>query len=354
MAGKTTSYKQAGVDIDASDRMEDLIGPLVKRTYGPRVIGGHGAFVGMLRLDYNDRLFKKNYREPVLVACTDGVGTKILVAARAGELRTVGIDLVAMSVNDMLTCGAEPLLFLDYLAVHKLIPERAADIVAGVVAGCEQADCVLLGGETAEMPDVYREGDFDLAGFSVGVVEMKRMLTNREAEPGDLIIGLASSGIHSNGYALVRRIVFDQAKLDTSDYVDCLGRTVGEELLEPTRIYVRPVIDSLRVYRVKRVIRGMAHITGGGLPGNVPRCLPQNCHAEINLGSWPVPPVFPFLQSFGVDEAEMFRVFNMGIGYVLIVRPAFADAVMRRLEKAGERPYLIGTVRRGKGEVEFR
>jgi len=348
------TYKQAGVDIEAGDRMEDLIAPLVKRTYGPRVIGGHGAFAGMLRFDFKDRLFKRNYREPVLVACTDGVGTKVLVAIRAGNFKTVGIDLVAMSVNDLLTCGAEPLLFLDYLAVHKLIPEHAADIVSGVVAGCEQAECALLGGETAEMPDLYHEGEFDLAGFSVGVVEMKRMITNRDAEPGDVILGLASSGIHSNGYALVRRLLFERAGMSLSDHVGVLGRTIGEELLEPTRIYVRSVLEVLRAYKVKRVIRGMAHITGGGLPGNIPRCLPSSCHAEIKRGSWPVPPIFPFLQSLGVDEEEMFRVFNMGIGYVLVVRPAFADAVLRRLERSGERAYPIGVVRRGGGEVQFR
>ncbi|MBN1344195.1 MAG: phosphoribosylformylglycinamidine cyclo-ligase [Phycisphaerae bacterium] len=353
MARGKTTYKQAGVDIEAGDRMVDLIGPLVRRTYGPRVVGGHGAFAGMLRLDYNERIFRRNYRNPVLVACTDGVGTKVLVAIQAGRLRTVGIDLVAMSVNDMLTCEAEPLLFLDYLAVNKLDPERAAEIVTGIVAGCEQADCVLLGGETAEMPDLYRKDDFDLAGFAVGVVELKRLKMTQAAEPGDVIIGLASSGIHSNGYSLVRRLVFDQAGMKVGDHVPALGMTVSEALLEPTRIYVRSIIDLIRAYKRKRPIRGMAHITGGGLPGNVPRCLPKGVHAAIKLGSWPIPPVFPFLQSLGVDDKEMYRVFNMGIGYTLIVRPAFASAAIRRLERAGEQAYVIGNIRRGGSGVRF-
>jgi len=353
MARNTTTYKQAGVDIEAGDRLVDLIAPLVRRTYGPRVIGRPGGFAGMLRLDFNDRLFRRNYRDPVLVACTDGVGTKVLVAIQAGRLDTIGIDLVAMSVNDMLTCGAEPLLFLDYVAVSQLEPERVAEIVAGVVAGCEQADCVLLGGETAEMPDLYRPNDFDLAGFAVGVVELKRLGAMQTAEPGDVIVGLASNGLHSNGYSLVRRLVLDEAGVGLDDHVPELGRTLGEELLAPTRIYVRPIVKLLGAYKVKRTIRGMAHITGGGLPGNVARCLPKGCHAAIRPDSWPVPPIFTYLQSLGVDEEEMYRVFNMGIGYTLIVRPAFVASVMRRLTRSGERPYEIGTVRRGGSGVRF-
>ncbi len=353
MTRNTTTYKQAGVDIEAGDRLVDLIAPLVRRTYGPRVIGRHGGFAGMLRLDFNDRLFRRNYRDPVLVACTDGVGTKVLVAIQAGRLDTIGIDLVAMSVNDMLTCGAEPLLFLDYVAVSRLEPERVAEIVAGVVTGCEQAECVLLGGETAEMPDLYRANDFDLAGFAVGVVELKRLGAMQAAEPGDVIVGLASDGLHSNGYSLVRRLVLDEAGVGLDDHVPELGRTLGEELLVPTRIYVRPVVKLLGAYKVKRTIRGMAHITGGGLPGNVARCLPKGCHAAIRRDSWPVPPIFTYLQSLGVDEEEMYRVFNMGIGYALIVRPAFVASVMRQLTRSGERPYEIGAVRRGGSGVRF-
>jgi len=347
------TYKKAGVDLDANERMVELIAPLVRRTYSPRVLGRHGTFAGMLRLDYNERLFRRNYREPVLVACTDGVGTKVLVAIQAGQLRSIGIDVVAMSVNDMLTCGAEPLLFLDYIAVNRLDPEHVAEIVAGVVDGCEQADCVLLGGETAEMPDLYRQNDFDLVGFAVGVVEMKRVDSSAQAEPGDVIVGLASSGVHSNGFTLIRRLVLDQAGMDLNDHVPELGRSIGEALLEPTRIYVRSVVDVLHAYKVKRPIRGMAHVTGGGLVENVPRSLPTGCHAAIKLGSWPVPPIFGFLQSLGVDEEEMYRVFNMGIGYTLIVRPWFVARVMRRLERRGEQPYVIGTVRRGGSGVKF-
>ena len=353
MAGRTVSYKQAGVDIDANERMVELISPLVRRTYGPRVLGGHGGFAGMLRLDYNERLFRHNYREPVLVACSDGAGTKVLVAIKARKLDTVGIDLVAMSVNDMLTCEAEPLFFLDYVAVNHLDPERAAQIVAGIVTGCEQADCVLLGGETAEMPDLYREGDFDLAGFAVGVAELKRLEDACVAVPGDVIVGLASSGLHSNGYSLVRRLVFDEAGLGVDDPVPSLGQTVGEALLEPTRIYVRSVLDLLRAYKVQRPVRGMANITGGGLPGNAGRGLPKGCHAAIKVGSWPVPPVFGFLQSLGVDEDEMYRVFNMGIGYTLVVRPKFVASVMRRLERAGEEPHEIGAIKRGGSGVRL-
>ncbi len=353
MADKKITYRQAGVDIEAGDRLVDLIAPLVRRTYGPRVLGSHGAFAGMLRLDYNERLFRRNYREPVLVACTDGVGTKVLVAIQANRLTTVGIDVVAMSVNDMLTCGAQPLLFLDYIAVNRVEPERVSDIIAGVAEGCEQAECVLLGGETAEMPDLYREGDFDLVGFAVGVAELRRLNAAQAAEPGDVIVGLASSGLHSNGYSLVRRLVFDEAGMGLEDHVPELGRTVAEELLEPTRIYVRSVLDVLDAYKVKRPIRGMAHITGGGLPGNVVRSLPKGCRADVKLGSWPMPPIFPYLQSLGVDEDETYRVFNMGIGYTLIVRPTFVASVMRRLERSGEQPYVIGTVRRGERGVRL-
>ncbi len=353
MSGKSFTYKEAGVDIDAGDRMVDLIAPLVRRTYGPRVVGSLGSFAGMLRLDYNERLFRRNYREPVLVACTDGVGTKVLVAIEAGKLDTVGIDLVAMSVNDMLTCGAEPLLFLDYMAVHRLEPQRAAEIVGGIVTGCEQSDCVLLGGETAEMPDLYRENDFDLAGFAVGVVELQALKKAQQAEPGDVILGLGSNGVHSNGYSLLRRLIFDRAKKKVGDHVDALGETIGDALLTPTRIYVRPVVELLSAYKVKRPVRGMAHITGGGLPGNVPRCLPSGLHAEITLGTWPIPPIFDYVQSLGVEQEEMYRVFNMGIGYALIVRPAFVGSIMRRLERAGERVYEIGAVRKGGSGVRF-
>jgi phosphoribosylformylglycinamidine cyclo-ligase len=351
---RTRTYREAGVNLDAADELVERITPLVRRTFGPRVLGDLGGFAGALRLDYDERLFARNYREPVLVACTDGVGSKVLVAAQAGRYDTVGIDLVAMSVNDMLTCGAEPLFFLDYIAVHRLDPRCVAQIVEGVVAGCEQAGCTLLGGETAEMPDLYRPGHFDLAGFAVGAVERRRMLTPRFVKPGDALVGLASSGLHSNGYALVRRLLLEEEGLGLEARPRGLGESLGECLLRPTRIYVRAVHSVLRRYRVRRAITGMAHVTGGGLPGNVPRMLPPECDADLRRGSWPVPPIFGLVSRCGVSEEEMYRVFNMGVGFVLSVRPSSLAPVMRELERAGGEPYVIGRVRRGRGRVEFR
>ncbi len=350
---RTISYKDSGVDIDANDAMVDLIKPIVRSTYGPRVMGGHGGFAGLFRLDYDEALFKRNYRDPVLVACTDGVGSKILLARESGHYDTVGIDLVAMSVNDMLTCGAEPLFFLDYVAVHKLEPARVAELVEGVGIGCREAGCALLGGETAELPDLYQPGDFDLAGFAVGAVERDRLIDGSEIQAGDVLIGLPSSGIHSNGYSLARRLVFQEAKLKYDSHVPQVGCAIGDELLKPTRIYVEPVISLLRRYRVKRVIRGMAHITGGGLPGNVPRILPEGLCCRIDSRSWPVPPIFKYLQSLGVQRAEMFRVFNMGIGYVLVVRPAFRDAIIGHFRRHRLDAITIGRVRKGSGGVEL-
>ena len=315
-----------------------------------------GGFAGLFRLDYNEKLFSRNYREPVLIGCTDGVGSKLKVAFMVGDVRTVGIDLVAMNVNDLICCGGEPLFFLDYLGVGKLTPGRMAEIVAGVADGCVEAGCALLGGETAELPDFYSPDEFDMAGFAVGVVERSRIIDGKTVEPGDVVIGLASSGCHSNGYALARRVAFDIGKFKVTDYVDELGETVGAALLRPTRIYVKSIRRLLDKYRVKRVIGGLAHITGSGLEGNIPRCLPAGCTVEIKLGSWPVPPVLNWLAKTGpVEQAEMFRVFNMGIGFVLIVRPDFADSVCRQLAESGETPYVIGrVVRSKKQEVRFR
>ena len=351
---KGRTYREAGVDIDAADRFVDLIAPAVRSTYGPRVIDSHGAFAGLFRLDYDERLFAHNYRDPVLVACTDGVGSKLLVAIQARRVDTVGIDLVAMNVNDLLCCGAEPLLFLDYVAVNKVEPEVLAQVVRGIVAGCQQAGCAVLGGETAEMPDLYRPGHFDLAGFAVGVVERRRMLGPRHVRPGDEVIGIASSGLHSNGYALARRVLLDDAGLDPNSRVRGLDEPLVEALLRPTRIYVRPVLDVLRHYKRQRMVAAMAHITGSGLPGNIPRILPPNCDAVLRRGSWPVPPIFGLLEHHGVEEEEMYRVFNMGIGYVMIVRQQSAGVVIRVLERAGEQAFVIGRVRRGRGQVEIR
>jgi len=351
---KLITYRDSGVNIDANDEMVELIKPIVRSTYGPRVMGGHGGFAGLFRLDYREDLFKKNYKEPVLVACTDGVGSKILLARESGHYDTIGIDLVAMNVNDMLTVGAEPLFFLDYVAVHKLEPARVAEIVEGIAAGCREADCALIGGETAEMPDLYAENDFDLAGFAVGAVERSRVIDGSQIEPGDVLIGLPSSGVHSNGYSLARKLVFEQAKLKYDSFVEAVGAPIGDELLKPTRIYVRPVISLLRRYRRKQVVRGMAHITGGGLPGNVPRVLPDGLSCTIDTRTWPVPPIFRYLQSLGVARQEMFRVFNMGIGFVLIVRAAFRDSVIGHFRRHRLDAIAIGRVRKGKDGVELR
>jgi phosphoribosylformylglycinamidine cyclo-ligase len=352
---KPLTYADSGVDIDAGDKAVELIERMVKRTHGPRVIGKHGGFAGLFRLDYNEQLFKRNYKEPVLVACTDGVGTKVKLAAEMGVYNTVGIDCVAMNVNDMIVQGAEPLFFLDYLGLNKVIPEQTAQMVEGVAKGCELAGCALLGGETAEMPDVYASGDFDIAGFAVGVVELERAMDPTRVEAGDIIIGLASSGVHSNGYSLVRRIIkHAKLKLDKTYRELDPGRTLGEALLEPTRIYARTIVRLLRKYTVKKIVTGMAHITGSGLPGNIPRAFGSDVDARIELTSWTVPPIFDFLQAHGhVARKEMFNVFNMGVGYVLIVRPSFADSILKHLKRSGEEAFLMGEIVQGSGTVRL-
>lgn len=351
--GKYISYAASGVSIDANDEMIEQIYTSVASTFGPRVMENKNGFAGLFRLDYDEKLFKRNYKNPVLVACTDGVGSKVQLAAMIKKYDTVGIDLVAMNVNDMLVQGAEPLFFLDYLGVHKLEPAVIAEMVKGVAAGCRIAYCALLGGETAEMPDTYAEGDFDMAGFAVGVVERKKVITGRNVRAGDVILGLASSGLHSNGYALVRNICFKKLGLKMTDVIDELdGAVLGDVLLEPTRIYVRSIVKLLSQYKVKEVVHAMAHITGGGLDGNIPRVIPNNCNAVIKKTSWPVPKIFTFLQRKGpIKESEMFRVFNMGIGYVLIVAEDFADSIERKLSKLGEKVYRIGRVTTGTNKV---
>ncbi len=355
-ARKSLSYADSGVDIEAGDRFAASIGSLLRRTHGQRVIDNPGGFAGMLRLDYNEALFRHNYREPVLVACTDGVGTKVHLARDLSKYDTVGIDLVAMSVNDLIVQGAEPLMFLDYIAVHKVEQAMLHAIVAGISRGCEIARCALIGGETAEMNDLYQPGDFDLAGFAVGVVELSRATDPTRVEPGDIVLGLASSGAHSNGYSLIRKIV-KKARLRLDRVYDELetDATLGEILLEPTRIYVEPIVKVQRAYKVKKVITGMAHITGGGLEGNLNRALHPGVDAVIERKAWDIPPLFRFLEKKGgVERAEMMRVFNMGIGYTLIVRPTFAESVARRLRKAGETVYTLGKITRGKGRVRLR
>lgn len=352
---KRFSYRDAGLDLDLYDKTIVAIGPLLRRTHTPRVLDGFGGFASLFSLDYNLRLFAKNYRHPVLVACTDGVGTKLKVACLMNKHDTVGIDLVAMSVNDALCTGGEPLLFLDYVAMPKDDPDLSRTIVKGISDGCLQADCCLVGGETAILPDFYQPGDYDLAGFCVGVVERDRIINGRSICVGDVVLGLGSSGFHSNGYSLVRKVVFDHANLKVTDFVPELGQTVGEALLEPTRIYVRAIKNLLHHYPVKkRVIRGLAHITGGGLPGNVPRILPPNRRIRIQRGTWEMPPVFPWLQRLGnIDQEEMERVFNMGIGFVVIVSPYFADSVKRQLQEDRIPTFTIGNVVEGETGVEM-
>jgi phosphoribosylformylglycinamidine cyclo-ligase len=349
------TYRDAGLDLELYEQSLQAMAPFLRRTHTPRVLGGMGGFASLFSLDYNSRLFSRNYRRPVLVTCTDGVGSKLKIAGLVNKHDTVGIDLVAMSVNDCLCTGGEPLVFLDYLAMPKDDPRLVAELIKGISNGCMDADCALVGGETAILPDFYQPGDYDMAGFCVGVVERDRIVNGRAIQPGDRLIGLASSGLHSNGYSLIRKVVFEQARLSVNDFVPELGRTVGEELLEPTRIYVRAMQGLFRHYPVKkRVIRGIAHITGGGLVDNVPRVLPPNCRAVIRRGSWPVPPVFGWLQGLGeIEQSEMDHVFNQGIGLVLIVSPYYAESIVRRLMEDRYPAYDIGEVTRGRTEVEL-
>ena len=339
------TYKDAGVDLDVYRESMARLPRLLNRTHCPRVMKLEGGFAGLFQLDFNSPLFRRNYEDPVLVSCTDGVGTKLKVAQLTGKHDTVGIDLVAMSVNDAICCGAEPLLFLDYIAMSHDDPVRLEQLVAGVSEGCMRSDSALVGGETAIMPDLYAHGDYDLAGFCVGVVDRKHLIDGSAIAADDVVIGIASSGLHSNGYSLVRKIVFEAAGLGVDDYIEVLGRTVGEELMEPTRIYARPIRGILNHYRRKHVVHGIAHITGGGLHENLERILPEGLRAEIDRDSWAAPPVFDWLRELGdVDPEEMARVFNMGIGLALVVSPFFADSIRNQLQQAGLDSWQIGHV----------
>jgi len=352
--GSILTYKDAGVDIDANTRWVGAIESAMRSTYGPRVPRDrHGGFAGLFRLDTDERLFRRNYKRPVLVGCTDGVGTKVLIAVEMKRLGTIGIDLVAMNVNDLITCGAEPLFFLDYLAVHKLDPDHLLQVIEGIAAGCREAGCALLGGETAEMPDLYRKGDLDLAGFAVGVVEHGRQIDGTHAEPGDVLVALPSSGVHSNGYTLVRKLIA-RADCKLDEYYDELGETLGEALLRPTRIYVNAVMAVLNKYCAKRVVKGMAHITGGGLYENIARAIPSNCDAVLDRKAWKPQPIFRCLQRLGTSREEMYKVFNMGVGFVMIVKPFYVGGVMRTLKQAGEQPFVLGQIDRGTQHVRFR
>ncbi len=348
------TYKDAGVDLEKYRDAMERLPRLIHRTFSPRVLPLEGGFAGLFQLDFASPLFARNYRQPVLVACTDGVGTKLKVAAAVGVHNTVGIDLVAMSVNDALCCGAEPLLFLDYVAMPKDDPPLLEQIVAGVAAGCIESDCALIGGETAILPDLYAPGDYDLAGFCVGVVDRSNLINGASIAPDDVVLGLASTGLHSNGFSLARKIVFDIASLSPTDFVEELGTTAGEALLVPTRIYVRPVRSVLNHYTVKNVVHGIAHITGGGLCENLERIVPKGVQIVVDRGSWPVPTVFTWLKRLGeVDQAEMDRVFNMGIGMVLVVSRFFAESIRSQLAACGVESWPIGRALEGPRRVVF-
>ncbi|MGD8571741.1 MAG: phosphoribosylformylglycinamidine cyclo-ligase [Gammaproteobacteria bacterium] len=331
-AKPSLNYKDAGVDIDAGNDLVDKIKPYAAKTARPEVLAGLGGFGSLFELPVG------RYRQPVLVSCTDGVGTKLKLAMTMGNHETIGIDLVAMCVNDLVVQGAEPLFFLDYYATGKLHVDVAADVIKGIAAGCEQAGAALVGGETAEMPGVYQMEDYDLAGFSVGIVEKEDLIDGSKVGAGDVVIGLASSGPHSNGYSLIRKII------DVND-ADLLqrfnGKTLGEALMEPTRIYVKPLLALMQAVD----IHAMAHITGGGFTENLPRVLPEHCAAVIEQGTWPVPKVFRWIQDNGnVDEQEMLRTFNCGIGMMVIVNAQDADKTIELLTGQGEKAYNIGKI----------
>ena len=337
------TYREAGVDISAGDEAVRRIGPLAASTRRPEVLGGIGAFAAFVTIP-------TGYREPVLVSSADGVGTKLHVAFVTDRHDTVGIDLVAMGVNDLLVHGAEPLYFLDYLAVHRVDPARIEAIVSGIAEGCRRAGCALVGGETSELNALYAPGEYDLAGFAVGVVERSGIVTGAEVRPGDRVLGLASSGLHSNGYTLARKVIFERLGLKPGDTMPGLPRSVADELLEPTRIYVTPVLELLRSVPVL----AMAHVTGGGITGNLPRVLPDGCQAVIDPRTWPVPPIFRVIQEAGrVEEGEMRRTFNMGIGYLLVVRPGDAGRAAQALTASGERVFDIGEIRAGVRSVVY-
>ena len=337
------TYRAAGVDIQAGDEAVRRIARLAARTRRPEVLGGIGSFAAFCSIP-------AGYTEPVLVSSTDGVGSKLKVAFLADRHDTVGIDLVAMGVNDLLVHGAEPFYFLDYLAVHRVDLARVEAIVAGVAAGCVEAGCALVGGETAEMPDLYAPGEYDLAGFAVGVVERSRIVTGEEVKAGDRVLGLASSGLHSNGYSLARRVVFERLGLEVGDAFPGAGRSVADELLSPTRIYVKSILALLRALPV----RAMAHVTGGGITENLPRVLPEGCRAVIRPAAWPLPPVFRAIQDAGhVDEDEMRRTFNMGLGYLVVVRAEDADGARALLKGAGEAVFEVGEIEAGPRGVRY-
>lgn len=339
------AYKQAGVDIAAGNEAVERMKKHVQKTFRPEVLTGLGGFGGLFSLN------KDKYEEPVLVSGTDGVGTKLKLAFALDKHDTIGIDAVAMCVNDVVVTGAEPLFFLDYLACGKLVPEKIEAIVKGVAEGCQQAGCALIGGETAEMPGMYQDGEYDIAGFTVGIVDRPKAIDGSTIAAGDVVVGLGSSGIHSNGYSLVRRLLIDTKGYSFDDKLPELeGKTLGEVLIEPTRIYVKSVLKLLESVKIK----GMAHITGGGFIENIPRVLPDNVNVDIELGSWPIQPIFKLMQRDGaISDRDMFTTFNMGVGMVLVVPGEQAEQAVSLAKELGEQAYVIGKVTEGRKVVTF-
>ncbi len=330
-----SSYTKAGVDIDSGNRFVDLIKPIVSKSFKPGVITDIGGFAGLFSLKSQD------VKNPVLVASTDGVGTKLKIAFMMDKHDTIGIDLVAMCVNDIIVQGANPLFMLDYIATGKLEVEKAVDIVKGIVEGCRDANCSLIGGETAEMPGLYAPGEYDLAGFVVGLVDNDQLIDGSGISVGNQLIGISSSGVHSNGYSLVRNLFFEKLKMSVNDYVEEFGRTLGEELLQPTRIYCKTVASLRKISS----IFGMSHITGGGIIDNLPRVLPKQCKALINTGAWTPQPVFQYMKKAGdLSDTEMMRTFNNGIGLILVVSEEQCDEALTHLESIGEKAFHIGSV----------
>lgn len=329
------TYKNAGVDIDNANLLIERLKPLAKTTFRKEVMGNIGGFGGLFHLDAT------RVRDPVLVAATDGVGTKLKIAQMMNRYDTIGVDLVAMSVNDIVVQGAEPLFFLDYLATGRIDIETSIQILEGIVKGCQDAGCALIGGETAEMPGVYKDNDYDLAGFCVGIVEADKLIDGSEIRVGDRIIGLASNGLHSNGFSLVRKVLLEEAGLSLEDRLEGSELSLGEELLRPTRIYVKSLLNLVKNFTVK----GMVHITGGGFVDNMPRIIPGPCRAVITRENWDVPKIFTAIGEKGdIDEQEMFRVFNMGIGMLIVVPERSLTEIMEHLENLGERAYPLGVI----------
>ncbi|ULL13685.1 phosphoribosylformylglycinamidine cyclo-ligase [Paenibacillus sp. H1-7] len=338
------AYKKAGVDIAAGNEAVERMKKHVKTTFRPEVLtdlGGFGALFG---------LNKDKYEEPVLVSGTDGVGTKLKIAFAMDKHDTIGIDAVAMCVNDIVVQGAEPLFFLDYLACDKVIPEKIEAIIKGISDGCVQSGCALIGGETAEMPGMYSEGEYDIAGFTVGIVDKKKIIDGSTIRPGDVVLGLASSGVHSNGFSLVRKLLLEEKGYSLHDHIDALGGKLGDVVLEPTKIYVKSVLAALESVQLK----GLAHITGGGFIENIPRMLPAGVNVEIDYGSWPILPIFQLMQQEGaISNNDMFRTFNMGIGMVIVVSEQQAAEAARIFEQHGEKVYTLGRVTAGERIVTF-